>query len=155
MRAGGDDELAGKLRDRFASGRWIVTGTTAASATTASSPVAASCRHGWRAREELGVTGMLEPGAIQHALGNGIGDDRAGVPGSDIGPPRDRIEASTGLRAAANPGVPAKRLQSFRFATTGSAFQNAALASSAPTSANSASGRDVGAVGEKGAIASR
>ncbi len=35
--------------------------------------------------EKFGMTGMPEAGAVKHALGNRIGDDRASPPGDDVG----------------------------------------------------------------------
>ena len=68
-------------------GKWMVTGTTASSGDhsiitgCAATPVDASRKLG----EILGVSGLGEAGAVEHVLGDRIGDDRAGGAGADVG----------------------------------------------------------------------
>ena len=65
--------------------RWMVTGTTASAGDHsiitgcgARPPLARQLG------EKFGVAGMAEAGAVEHALGDRIGDDGAGAPGPDM-----------------------------------------------------------------------
>ena len=106
-------------------GRWIVTGTTAS---VGDHSIITGCGvlppSAGEFGEKLGVAGMLEAGAVQHALGDRVGDDGAGAPGADVADGlADR--GQHGIRAR-GVGPAGRAVAAFPVATTGKALANAA-----------------------------
>ena len=118
------------------SGTWIVTGTTARagdhSIITGLRRVAAGRRE---FGEKFGMAGMPESGAVEHALGNRIGDNRARPSGQDIARPPGEWKRWL-PSALVSSGCPGCAVAAWPVATTGRASANASIASSARTSAN-------------------
>ena len=115
MRAVRDDQLARQLRDRLAQ-REVDRHRHDGEGRRPQHHhrlrrVAAACRE---FGEKFGMAGMPEAGAVEHALGDRIGDDGAGASGGDVG---DRLadRGERRLRAAvdrAGPAAPSRPCRS-------------------------------------------
>ena len=83
--------------------------------------------------EKFGVAGMPEPGAVQHALCNRVGDDSRRPSGDHVA---DGVtnRADRGMRRCCASGCPGCAVAAWPVATTGKASGNVATASSARTS---------------------
>ena len=111
------------------SGRWIVTGTTASSGdhSIITGCAARPVRFLRELGEKFGVAGLGEAGAVEHGLGDRIGDDRVRAPGEHIGD-RAADRGDRGRARSMRPDVPGSAVTVSASATTGSAPANAAAA---------------------------